>query len=268
VRPAAAGVAFGDLAAGGEEALLCRVELEADLAAAQARLDSHAHQLAVTDRALGAAEARLDALAGQLEALAAATAHSSPQSFALGDIPIDLARPAAALATTPAPEYELLVLLGRIQTGQPGVSFALGGLIPDAWLPDSVQHGIERLHELLDQVQQFVAYFAWVETTVEGRLIGRTVVRWSGNMETTWRSGVSPEQVALHRRALDLALASRRALMRIVSLITQLAARLARVVAFPVGTVLAMPAVFNFIDQIIREFAAYQQIKEQGPGAL
>jgi hypothetical protein len=54
----------------------------------------------------------------------------------------------------------------------------------------------------IEQVQRSLAYYAWVETSVQGESLGRTSVHWLGDVTTEWRAGLDAEQVGLHQHAV------------------------------------------------------------------
>jgi hypothetical protein len=86
-------------------------------------------------------------------------------------------------------------------------------------------------------------------------LLGQTTVSWSGDVNTVWRVGLSPEDVKLHQRTLALALQSRDTLLQILVMATQFAVKLSVLLAMPGGAILALPAAWKFINQVLAEFA-------------
>ena len=124
---------------------------------------------------------------------------------------------------------------------------------PVAGRVQEVQDGFEAF---LYQFYRTVSHYAWVETAVQGRLVGRTRVSWLGDADTTWRTPVTAEQIALHQRAVTLALNTRAAMMRVAVLVIQgarLLAQLPVMVASPIGIVMAIPAAWRFLDQVLAE---------------
>lgn len=65
------------------------------------------------------------------------------------------------------------------------------------------------LAAFLEQAGRQVQYYAWVETAEEGRLVARSTVNWFGHLDTFWKVNAMPSQQTLHRRSLELALATR-----------------------------------------------------------
>jgi hypothetical protein len=153
------------------------------------------------------------------------------------------------------PEAELWRWLA-VESGDGGVSYSLDYGLSQEW-----QNAREGFQRELARVLQLVVYYAWVETQVQGRLVVRSVLRWSGDMDTLWQGAVTPGQAGLHRRSLAVAVASRNLMLRTVLLTTQNAAKLATLLATPGGVVLALPAVWRFINQVLAELDQYKTMK-------
>lgn len=169
----------------------------------------------------------------------------------------------------------------RLVQGQPRgrVSFAaMPGLTEDQrrllddirWLEDSSRRGIsfaagapvepERLEwarawdefrSLMAQAERLVSNMAWVETELGGLAIARSVVSWSGDARTEWRSGVTPVQAAIHERELAQALRQRQVLIQVVTLTAQSAARLSVTLTLPGGGLLVIPQVWQYVKKMV-----------------
>jgi len=74
---------------------------------------------------------------------------------------------------------------------------------------EASEHQQEVFAEFLKKAGRQVQHYAWVETTESGVLVAHSSVDWFGHLETVWMQGVSPAQMSLHHRSLDLALATR-----------------------------------------------------------
>jgi hypothetical protein len=94
--------------------------------------------------------------------------------------------------------------------------------------------------------------------------VARSVLRWSGDLDTFWGEAIVPEQAGLHRRSLAVAVSSRNLMLRTILLAAQNAARLAALLATPAGAVMAIPAVWKFINQVLEEVEGHQRVKNQG----
>ena len=104
-----------------------------------------------------------------------------------------------------------------------------------------------------------LAHYAAVETAVQGRLLGRTTVSWMGDMNTVWHAGLDPTSAVLHQRTLALALASRDTWMRMVVVVARGAIALSVLLTTPGGAILALPAAWKFVHQVLSELEKYPQ---------
>jgi hypothetical protein len=232
VAPAAGDVAFAASAeAEAEPAAAWRLDLPAgDQAAERLRLAETG--LAEIERALAVAPARLQRLAER----------EATPSFA-----------AAAGTDLPAAEQELLAMLSamRHQT-EPGL--ASFGVAAALGLPSWADARAE-IERQLHHAERLAAHYAWIETTVAGRLIGRTTVSWTGDLSAVWPAGASVEEQRLHERSVAAALATRAAILRIIAAVTAGAAVIAVAFASPAAAILTLPAVWRFIQRIRTEIA-------------
>ena len=222
------------------------IDLPLDPRQAKAGIDNGQARLYTLLLDLGDAEQRL---AGFV-----ATGGLSPPeeaSYAIGDD--------GAGAPVREPEADLHGLLGEIalaakaaaRDSDEPVAFDVEG--PVAGRVREAQDGFEAF---LLQFYRTVSHYAWVETAVQGHLVGRTRVSWLGDADTTWRTPVTAEQIALHQRAVTLALNTRAAMMRVAVLVIQgarLLAQLPVMLASPIGIVMAIPAAWRFLDQVLAE---------------
>jgi len=112
----------------------------------------------------------------------------------------------------------------------------------------------ERASSLLVQFKRLVYHFARIETTSGGTSIALTTVDWTGDYETAWLDGATTLEMTLHLEAVRLALASRHALLRLISVVTSGAMTLTAKASVPGGQVLLIPAVYNYVRSILREF--------------
>jgi len=150
--------------------------------------------------------------------------------------------------TSAKPEAELLALLQEIQESGAGVSFGIGEKFPFGW-----EQAFHQFMGILDRVCRFIACYARVETRVEEHLLAQTTISWTGDVNTAWKAEPTPDQVRLHQRTLALALQSRDTLLRTVWMAAQLAVKLSALLSTPGGVILALPAVWRFIHQVLAE---------------
>lgn len=211
---ASGGVAFD--AAGPPDGVAWRVDLPADPAAAARLLDDRAARLAAVQRALPQAEQRL-------KSFVASTAQAASFDPAM-----------------PAPERELALLVQAVRG-------------PESFFPGEQWQDIAgQARAFFERVRQALLYLAWVETSQDGAPVARTRITWLGDVETVWQHGAGPQQAALHQKTLALALESRAAWLHIAVQIVRNAALLSTILSGPGGAILAVPAVWRFIKDVLQ----------------
>jgi hypothetical protein len=214
-------------------------ETEAELALSQAEAQ------------LLASESSLDQVPARLEALTSAAPRGGGVSFDISSFSVEDGSPEASA-------LDLLAQAQAIEQGRP-VSYGLEGLASEAW-----EHARDQFEAFLGQIQREVLNLAWVETSSGTLLLARTVVGWSGDSNTLWSAETTPGQRQLHRRALTAAVKSRLLRIRIFSTVTGGAAKLALLFTTPAGAVLALPAAWKFVNEILKEIKAYQTLSQGG----
>ena len=143
------------------------------------------------------------------------------------------------------PEAELQAAMHDVTYG---LSFSAGA--------DEMQErqGITgRWRDFVAQVDQLLDQYASVETRVDEQIIGRTAVGWTGDFETTLTAAANPKSAELHKQAVQLALASRTAMLRLLIVISTGAAKLALRLAVPGAQILLLPAVYKFVRDVLKE---------------
>jgi len=222
VAPRVAGVSFDANAPAAPADPTWRVQLPESVDAAQAILQTQGLAIQRGESALAQAEQRLARLGHAGEGV----------SFAV---------PAG-------PEAELLRALNTLQ---PSVSFGLPG---KEAISEQLEN-LERWRSFLDQVRNMVSRYARVETEVAGVLVGQTAVGWTGDFESFWMPGVAPASMRLHYQSVHLALASRLAFIRMVAIVATGAAGLALTLSIPGGQLMALPAVWKFVRDVLKEMS-------------
>lgn len=153
--------------------------------------------------------------------------------------------------------------LAQLSRAGEGVSFAPGGPEAEllAALSPAVAFGLTDELDLggqwrtfVEQVRGLMSHCARVETEIGGALVGRTSVGWTGDFEIIWGQSVGARDMQLHGQSVHLALASRQSLIRMVTVIAGGAAGLALKLSVPGGQWMALPAVFKFIRDVLREW--------------
>ncbi len=230
--PAAAesNIAFDVNAPPTAEEALWRADLPSDTDLAQQELNARTAQLSRFDTSLAIAGQRLEQFGDRI-ARGAGSA-----SFAT-----------EVLAT---PEQELLNWLGEVQ-GRAVASYGIGEDWAAGW-----NAATEQLQAMVERAINLVVYYARVETNVGGERLGATTGSWTGDMDTAWHAELTPEQAALHQRTLLLALESRDAYLRAFALASRGAVMLAALpalLAAPGGALVAIPAAWKFIQDVLQE---------------
>lgn len=188
--------------------------------------------LAIAEGELDRHEAALAATPGRIDALAAA---GSAASFGAERLP--------------APERQLLAVLDELRGGAAGPSAASFGVRERAMPEWSEAEG--RLRAFIAQVQEAVSSFAVVETRVEGLLVARTSVSWTGDVRSLLGGATLSGSAGLHQRTLRLALRSRATLLKTFGTVMRGAAIVAAMTGSPAGAVLALPAAWRFLEQLL-----------------
>jgi hypothetical protein len=201
-----------------------RIELPASPAEAQAVLTGQTQALELAQRDLARAHGELDRL--------------DPTDTAVSFDPSDRLF---------APKDALLGTLSEFRATE-GVSFGVLGL------PEKIKdlEIYRQWNAFLEQIRRMVAHYARVETALAGYNVGLTTVSWMGDFATTWEPDVTVGAMRTHLRSVQLALDSRMALMRVVSVVATGAAGLA-IKTTGSGGLLLLPAVWKFVRDVLKE---------------
>ena len=212
-----------------------RADYPADPDLIEKHLIEARRSLEAADAAVALAPARLDAF------------------LARGQAGVAYALP--GLDAQPAqPEQEISLLLGEIRGDGLVVSFEPGAPLAGRW-----DQALQSFQEFTERLKQMVGHLALVETRVEGRLVGRTAVSWTGDVDTMVLDWLEADRVRLHQQTLELALASRRTMLRTSSLVIANAVKLSVLLATPGGIALALPVVLRFISLLRKELKSRTQ---------
>ncbi len=134
------------------------------------------------------------------------------------------------------------------------VAFGPADVLPAEAERRSFQEAYRRWLAFVEQVKQLTSLSSRVETSIAGELVGLTCVDWTGDFETLWLPGTATDRWEVHRRNVNLVLASRLALLRVISIVTTGAGSLiAKAIALPPGAqVLLIPAAVRFIFDVVK----------------
>ncbi len=143
-------------------------------------------------------------------------------------------------------EAELLAQVAALQS--PVLSYGVGTAMESAY-----REIYEQASSLLLQFRRLIMNFARIETTTRGVVVALTTVDWTGDYETMWLDGATEFDMGLHLDAVRLALASRHALLSLISVVTSGALNLTVKASVPGGQVLLIPAVYTYVRSVLRE---------------
>ena len=250
--PAPWAVSFG---IGGDEASpapvepVFRVKLPADDASASQALAAREQYILSLNAALANVPTRLDGLVARTQ--------ERQQKAALGGVSFDT----LSLEESEAgPEADLLALLDDAtveeKTAGGEVSFGLQETASAA-----LEQAKAGFNALIEQINRDVLHFAWVETEIAGVLLARTTVGWTGDAQTAFAQVVNDPQVTLHARSLRLVTQTRGMHLRLLITIASGAAKVSALLATPAGTLLALPAVYQYVMQIVTQVKQLQSIQ-------
>jgi hypothetical protein len=102
-----------------------------------------------------------------------------------------------------------------------------------------------------------------VETQVGKKTLALTRVGLSGDFETAWRSPSTPDQAQLHQRTLSLTLGSRLVLLQLLAQTGAGAATLVAKFSLPGGAIMALPAAWRFIQDVIGQSQELVDLQRQ-----
>jgi hypothetical protein len=159
--------------------------------------------------------------------------------------------------STPASgaSVELLDLLE--QAGDPGTtSFSLF-----AGKRAQLTEASQEFQNILGRLSSLVSSMASVETRLDGRLLARTRVTWNGSFDSHVAMQLASSDLRLHRRSINLALGSRRLAVSLIARTAQGAVKISTLLAAPGGVVLALPAVWKYIQSVLSDIQKYQELK-------
>lgn len=226
-QPIPAGLSFG--AEAPPEVITWRVDLPTDHGQAARMLAEQAHRLHAAQDALPEATRRIEAMVREIQL----TGAGGPSSFG----------PDEAM---PAPERDLAVL---VQATRGPESFYPGEEWIEGWRETARQ-----AQAFIEQTRRALSPFAWIETAREGAPLGRSRAGWLGDVATVWGAGGGLAGARLHGEALALALETRAFWVRTAAQVARNAVLLAGVLSGPGGAILAIPATWRFIRQVLAGF--------------
>jgi len=234
-----------------------RIHLPEDMAAAEAAFHEREARMQQSAHALDSIPDRLDDLVARTQArqkvAESQTVHFGIDELGTGE---DVA------------EAELLNLIADVDVigaSTPAASGQIEFGIRDEAINPVLERAKAQFDALLNQVNDEILHFAWVETAMLGETLARTSVSWSGDAETVWMDGLSMEQIILHNRALRFTTHSRALKLRMAMTVAGGAAKVAALMTNPAGAALALPVVYRYVSQMLTQAKELNALKESIP---
>jgi hypothetical protein len=116
---------------------------------------------------------------------------------------------------------------------------------------DTQQTTITRFMNFTKQTFQLLRPTLHVQTHVKDTLAAFTEVQLDGDLSTVWLARYQETHSSVHRQNLSFTLESRLALFQFLTHVTTGAAVLSARFAFPGGALMALPAVWQYISDVI-----------------
>lgn len=130
-------------------------------------------------------------------------------------------------------------------------------------LGDELDQALHQANLFSEQVRRTLGQAALVRSKAGRRTLGHTRVGWTGDVRTAWRPGLRPAEAALHKQAVQLALATSQAWLRIVTLIAASAVQLSLLLPSGIGAINALPAAWQFVTAILDEYEHLRQLQAE-----
>lgn len=225
------------------------VNLPANDASAAQALAAREQYILNLNNALADVPARLDGLVARTQ--------ERQKKSTTGTVSFDT----PTLEDEPGPESELLSMLGSVEAQEKGS----GDVVSFGPVEDTVDLALEQakagFDALVEQINREVLHFARVETKVADVLLANTTIGWTGDSESAFAQGVSGPQIKLHGRNLGIVIQTRGMRLRLFITIASGAAKVAALLTTPTGAVLALPAVYQYVMQIVKQVKQLQSIQ-------
>ncbi len=208
------------------------------------------------EEGLALLDAQQRQLAGQQATLQKLEQHLAQIASAGGGV--SFAAPSEVAPEFVTPELELDAALQRLSAP---VSYGLFDRKQQAGQEADLE-ATSQWRKFLDQVRDMVTSYARVQTEIAGLPIGQTSVGWTGDFRTTWTPILTSADMTLHYHNLTATLQWRLGTMRLVGVVGAGAANIAARLAIPGGQLLALPAVWNFVKDVLAEWRKLQALKK------
>jgi hypothetical protein len=213
--------------------------------------DASHRALAGGERSVADTHARLDDLPDRLDCAIDHALDPAARAGADRVLPMSSQR-APRLAVTAARSADahlIAALVGDIATLEAS-QLAWSGDPAPAALAAPDEPG--RLAQLLERLADLARGRSRIETHVEGALVAHSVTTLSGDTELWIAPRLSLTGARLHARSVAVAVRTRHAWARILTLVVRGATRLAAL-GLPAGAISTLPVVWRFVRDVLRE---------------
>lgn len=126
-------------------------------------------------------------------------------------------------------------------------------------LPPGAEAAAREVQDFLEKVRNTTRYLAFIETSQGSTRQALTIVSWGGDFQSVVKPAASARSQEKHARAVELAVGTRDAWIRMGFIVLRGAVQLS--VLFPTNPILALPAAYKFIRQVLQQIQAIQDLQ-------
>ena len=112
---------------------------------------------------------------------------------------------------------------------------------------------IEQWRAFVAQVHRMISHFTTVITEIDGIPIGHTAVGWTGDFDNYLDDDPGPKYLDLHQKNVQLSLATRTAVIRLVIVVSTGAVKLGTRMGIPGAQILLLPDAYKFVRDVLKE---------------
>ncbi len=103
------------------------------------------------------------------------------------------------------------------------------------------------------QVHRMISHYTTVKTEIDGIPIGHTAVGWTGDFDNYLDEEPGLQYLDLHQKNVQLSLATRTAVIRLVIVISTGAVKLGTRMGIPGAQILLLPDAYKFVRDVLKE---------------
>lgn len=219
------------------------------------------------EREVAHAHAVLDDLPDRIERALAVATRELTRAPSAGSSPAGGAALSWSLSTSAplrAPGRSAEAQLIRALCGAPVNASPRASAASLSWSSGAPDDEPGRLAQLLDRVADLARGRARIATHIEGALVAHSVTTLSGDTELWLASRLSLGEARLHARSVAIAVRTRNAWLRILTLLARAASRLVAL-GLPAGGVAALPVLWRFVRDVLAEIRARRPAAATSP---